>query len=138
MNDLDRTIKEMDLKFFASGQHGITLAMAADCLENSEQCVFLDVRTEEEAHYAMFGNVQHIPLEQLPDRVGEISHKQTVIVFCTSVVRASMAAFYLRAEGLTSVRTLMANSEEMVKLFSPAEVFRRRNLFGQQNINCCI
>ena len=138
MNNLDQTIKGMDLHFFATGQHGVTLAMAADCLNNPKKCVFLDVRTKEEAQYARFGNVQHIPLEQLPDRIEEIPRNKTVIVFCTSVVRASMAAFYLRAEGITSARTLMANSEAMVRLFSPAEVLRRKNSVGTHNQSCCI
>jgi rhodanese-related sulfurtransferase len=133
MNKLDKTLKGMDLEFFASGQHGVTAAMVADCLENSEPCVFLDVRTETEARYLRVGNVQHIPLEQLPDRIAEIPRDRPVIVFCTSVVRASMAAFYLRAEGITSVRTLMANSEEIIRLFSPARLFRRRNSVDRQN-----
>ena len=138
MSNLDQTLKGMDLHFFATGQHGVTLAMAADCLSNPEQCVFLDVRTEEEMHYARFGDVQHIPMEQLPDRIDEIPRNKTVIVFCTSVVRASMAAFYLRAEGITSARTLMASSEEMMRLFSPAEVLRRTNANGTHNQTCCI
>ncbi len=80
MNKLDKTLKVMDLEFFASGQHGVTPAMVAGCLDNSEPCVFLDLRTETEARYLRFGNVQHIPLEQLPDRIGEIPRNRPVIV----------------------------------------------------------
>lgn len=127
MNELDRTLKEMDLQFFAKDQHAVTLSMAANCLENSENSLFLDVRTEEEAAFVNFNNVLHIPLNQLPDRIAELPDNRTIIVFCTSVVRASMAAFYLRAEGITAARTLMANSEEMVELFSPGQVFSRLN-----------
>ncbi len=108
----------MDHEFFASGQHGLTLAEVENCLKKPELIAFLDVRTEEEARYLEFGNVQHIPLEQLPDRIKEVPRNQPVVVFCTSVVRASMAAFYLKAEGITSARTLLANSEKMVRLFT--------------------
>ena len=135
MNELDRTLREMDLQFFAEGKHGVTLNMAADCLENSEDGLFLDVRTEEEAGFVRFKNVLHIPLNQLPDRLGELPQNQPIIVFCTSVVRASMAAFYLRAEGITAVRTLLASSEEMVKLFSPSRVFSRKTSTNQQQCN---
>lgn len=137
MNELDRTLKEMDLQFFVKNKHGVTLSMAADCLESSGDCVFLDVRTEEEAGFVRFKNVLHIPLNQLPDRIGELPDNRTIIVFCTSVVRASMAAFYLRGEGITTVRTLMANSEEMVELFSPTRVFSHLNTVVQQTNSCC-
>lgn len=127
MNQLDHTLKAMDLHFFATERHGISLAAAADCLADKEQCVFLDVRTDEETPYARFGDAIHIPLEQLPDRLDDVPRDKAVVVFCTSVVRASMAAFYLKAEGFASARTLLANSEEMMKLFSPAEIHRRKD-----------
>ncbi|WP_419175302.1 rhodanese-like domain-containing protein [Desulfosediminicola sp.] len=137
MNELDGTLREMDLQFFANGKHGVTLSQAAECLGGSGDCVFLDVRTEEEAGYVQFNNVLHIPFNLLPDRIGELPVNKTIIVFCTSVVRASMAAFYLKAEGMTGARTLMANSEEMVDLFSPAQVLSHRNSIAQQRNNCC-
>jgi len=138
MNRLDQTIKSMDLHFFATGQHGITLAMAAWLPCHPEQCMFLDVRTDEERLFARFGDALHIPLEQLPDRIDEVPRDKTVVVFCTSVVRASMAAFYLKAEGIASARTLLANSEDMMRLFTPAKILRRAEATGTHNQPCCI
>lgn len=122
MKTLDRTIKEMNRQFFADGKHGVTLAQATGCIKNKEDCLFLDVRSEEEFNYLKFNNVKHIPLNQLPDRFEELPDTCPIIVFCTSIIRASMAALYLRAEGKTNVRTLMATSEEMVDLSFPSSL----------------
>lgn len=137
MNVLDRTVKEMDLQFFAEGKHGVTLAQATDCLKNKEDYLFLDVRSEEEIKFLRFNNVKHIPLNQLPDRIKELPDNCTIIVFCTSIVRASMAALYLRAEGKTEVRTLMANSEKMVEFSTPSLLSQSLDSAVQPKNNCC-
>lgn len=120
MDALDRTVQEMDLQFFAEKNHGLSLEEAMDCRKKSSDCLFLDVRTEEESKYLRFNNVIEIPISQLPDRLNELPDNRPIIVFCTSIVRASMAALYLRAEGKTGVRTLLANSETMTALASPS------------------
>jgi rhodanese-related sulfurtransferase len=120
MKTLDETVKEMTPQFFAEGKHGVTLALTTECIKNNGGCFFLDVRSEEEISCLKFNNVKNIPLNQLPDRIGELPDNCSIIVFCTSIVRASMAAFYLRAEGKKDVRTLLANSEDMVGLSFPS------------------
>ena len=84
MKTLDRTIKAMNSQFFTDGKHGVTLAQASDCMANKEDCLFLDVRSEEELNYLKFKNVKHIPLNQLPNRFKELPDNCTIIVFCTS------------------------------------------------------
>lgn len=130
MDALDKAVQEMDLQFFAEGKHGVSLEEATDFLKSKKECLFLDVRTEEEISYLRFNNVKEIPINQLPDRVQELPDDRTIIVFCSSIVRASMAALYLRAEGKTKVRTLLANSEAMVALSSPS-------LLAESSNNCC-
>lgn len=120
MDQLDQAVGEMDLQFFAERKHGVNLEEAINLIKNGDDFLFLDVQTEEEFDYLQFNNVTHIPISQLPDRVTELPSDRTIIVFCTSIVRASMAALFLRAEGKTEVRTLLAHSETMMALFAPS------------------
>ncbi|MDD9301316.1 MAG: rhodanese-like domain-containing protein [Desulfobacter sp.] len=118
MNDLNQVFKEMDFQFFGSGEHGMSIEGMRKVLGN-DHFLFLDVRTHEEVKYHSFPFALNIPLNELPDRLGEVPMDKFVITFCSSVFRGAMAYTYLLANGYEEVKGLTASSEDMALAFKP-------------------
>jgi len=118
MSDLNQIFKEMDFQFFGSGEHGMSIEGMRKVL-NNDHFVFLDVRANEEVKYHSFPFALHIPLNELPERLGEVPRDQFVITFCSSVFRGAMAYTYLLANGYEEVKGLTASSEDMAMAFKP-------------------
>jgi adenylyltransferase/sulfurtransferase len=68
--------------------------------------VLLDVREAPEVSYVSLPGAVHIPLGQLPQRVGELDPSAPLVVFCHHGVRSSRALGLLRRAGFTRVRHL--------------------------------
>ena len=69
--------------------------------------VLLDVRLPEElAIAALPGPVVNIPLNDLPDRIGELNPGQPIAVLCHHGVRSERAARFLERSGFTDVSHL--------------------------------
>lgn len=66
--------------------------------------LLLDVRRPDEYATANLDGV-HIPLQELPDRVGELeAHRdEQIVVHCRSGARSARAVEYLRAQGYDAV-----------------------------------
>ncbi len=118
MSDLNQIFKEMDFQFFGSGEHGMSIEGMRKVL-NNDHFVFLDVRANEEVKYHSFPFALHIPLNELPERLGEVPRDQFIITFCSSVFRGAMAYTYLLANGYEEVKGLTASSEDMAMAFKP-------------------
>ena len=66
--------------------------------------VLLDVRTPEEFQQGHPEGARNIPVQQLPQRVGEVGPPGTkVVVYCQSGGRSAMAVQLLRAHGFTDI-----------------------------------
>ena len=61
----------------------------------------LDVRTDEEWAEGHLADAQHIPLAQLPERLGEVEDK--IICQCAVGGRSAQAAAYLLGQGRDAV-----------------------------------
>lgn len=61
--------------------------------------VLIDVRTETEFTDEHAAGAIHIPVNELPDRHGELRGCPAVVVYCHSGIRSSWAARLLRARG---------------------------------------
>jgi rhodanese-related sulfurtransferase len=118
MNELNQILTEMNFKFFSSGEHGMSIKGMRKVLGN-DHFVFLDVRSDKEVEYVSFPFAVHIPLNKLPERLGELSKDKFIITFCSSVFRGAVAYTFLRANGFEEVKGLTASLEEMVKAFKP-------------------
>jgi rhodanese-related sulfurtransferase len=118
MNELNQILTEMNFKFFSSGEHGMSIEGMRKVLGN-DHFVFLDVRSDKEVEYVSFPFAVHIPLNELPERLGELSKDKFIITFCSSVFRGAVAYTFLRANGFEEVKGLTASLEEMVKAFKP-------------------
>ncbi len=59
----------------------------------------LDVRRDDEWAAGHAPDAVHIPLAELPDRVGEVPADQPVVAVCHAGGRSAKATAYLRAQG---------------------------------------
>ena len=118
MNRLDQVLSEMDFNFFGSGAHGMNMIGMRKALGN-DHFVFLDVRSEKEVKYTFFPFALHIPLNRLPERLGELPKDKMIVTFCSSVFRGAIACIFLRANGFREVKGLTASMEEMIMAFKP-------------------
>ena len=68
-----------------------------DRLPNDEQIV--DVREADEVAAGMIPGARHIPLGELPQRLGELDRERPVIAVCRSGGRSAQAALVLEGAG---------------------------------------
>ncbi|ACN14719.1 rhodanese-like domain family protein [Desulforapulum autotrophicum HRM2] len=123
MSYLNQAFREMDLHFFGSGEHGMSIEGMRKVLGN-DHFLFLDVRTDEEVKYLSFPFVLHIPLNHLPDRLDEVPRDKFIVTFCSSIFRGAMAYTYLLANGYEEVKGLTASSEDMALAFKPGPLVK--------------
>ncbi|MDX8381813.1 MAG: rhodanese-like domain-containing protein [Ghiorsea sp.] len=62
----------------------------------------IDIRFNEEFGAWHVGNGQHIPLNELPERLDEIDMDKTIITMCPHYDRAEIARLYLTMKGYHS------------------------------------
>ena len=74
--------------------------------EEPGKVVLLDVREPFERELAVIEPSQHIPMHDVPSRLGEIARDRTVVVYCHTGVRSAMVAGFLEQQGLLSVVNL--------------------------------
>lgn len=65
--------------------------------EGSAQVI--DIRFEEEHAAWQIGIGQHIPLNELPDRLDELDRNKTIVTMCPHYDRAEIARLYLTLRG---------------------------------------
>lgn len=75
-------------------------------LLNSEKLFLLDVREPYEFAYASIAGSVLIPLNQLPERIGELDPDRETVVICHHGVRSQQAALYLAQSGFKRVANL--------------------------------
>jgi len=126
MQALEEVLREMDFAFFGKGRHKTTVA---ELLDNRE-AVLVDLRSREEVDLAAFplkGLVSclHIPVNEVPDRLGEIPKDKPVGLFCSAGVRTCIVYAYLRAKGYANVRIVEGGYANLVEELKPGKVSRR-------------
>lgn len=77
-------------------------------LSNRENAIFLDIRDDGEYGGGHIPEAIHIPISQLPDRIGELNkHKDCpVIAYCRSGNRSNGAGSVLKKHGFENVYNL--------------------------------
>jgi rhodanese-related sulfurtransferase len=68
--------------------------------------LLVDVRENDERAAAAILPSIHIPMNEVPDRLGEIPRDKDVIVYCHHGARSEMVAGYLEGEGYRHVANL--------------------------------
>lgn len=118
---LAEILREMDLAFISAGDHSMTVAEAVKFIHHPH-FVFLDVRTPAERAHLTFPFAQHIPLQELPDRLAELPPDKFFITFCFNGARAILAYAFLRTRGFEEVKALEGRVHELADALSPGRL----------------
>ena len=76
-------------------------------VQNEPHLFLLDVREPNEFEYASIANSVLIPLNQIPQRLGELNPQHQIVVICHHGVRSSQACSYLLNSGFEHVVNLI-------------------------------
>ncbi len=68
---------------------------------NSREAVLIDIREPDEWQEGHVAGARHIPLGDLPARLGEVPQDRPVLLFCRSGNRSGRATALLRERGYT-------------------------------------
>jgi rhodanese-related sulfurtransferase len=69
-----------------------------------EGAQLVDVRADHEWEVGRIAGASHLPLDELPQRVGEIEKDRPVVVYCRGGNRSSMATAALAEAGFDAVK----------------------------------
>jgi len=124
---MDHTLRKLDFDFFGHGKHKITL----DKFFNLEKCLLLDVRSKEETiafplKIQIYPNVsvQNIPLNEIPDRIEEVSQDQFIGIFCSGTFRSSVAYTYLVSNGFSEICIIENGYVSLTEAMKPGKLFK--------------
>ncbi|MEW6268292.1 MAG: rhodanese-like domain-containing protein [Thermodesulfobacteriota bacterium] len=75
-------------------------------LDAGDVPVVLDVREPEEVALARLPGALHIPMQDVPARLGELDREQEIVVVCHHGMRSAHVAGFLEQQGFPRVRNL--------------------------------
>jgi adenylyltransferase/sulfurtransferase len=97
----------------------ITAEELAERFDRREPLFILDVRNPEEYQIVRMPNSKLIPLNELPNRYGELDPQQEIIVHCKSGMRSQKAIQFLRQQGFTKLKNLKGGILAWVEMIDP-------------------
>lgn len=74
--------------------------------DRGEKPLVLDVREAWELQLARIPDVLHLPMNEIPERLAELSRDVETIVMCHAGARSMRVAQYLSSQGFTNVANL--------------------------------
>ena len=72
----------------------------------SDDAYLIDVREDDEWQAGHAATAVHLPMNQLPERLGEVPRDADVVIVCRSGHRSAEVVRYLLAQGFGNVRNL--------------------------------
>lgn len=63
----------------------------------------IDVRTLPERQAIHIPHSEHIPLDQIPKKVGSLSKENTYLIYCRAGIRSLDATLYMKKHGLDAI-----------------------------------
>ena len=113
---MDDKLRKFTIEFLASGKHKLT----PEKFLTMSDVVFLDVRTKEEFetlnfNFKYYNNIEtiNIPLNELPDRFGELPKNKSIAIWCPGNFRSSMAYTYLLSKDYENSYILIGGFSEL-------------------------
>jgi rhodanese-related sulfurtransferase len=95
-------------------------AEVARLLRDPTSDVFLlDVREDDERETARIDPSVHIPMNDIPGRIGEIPTDRRVVVYCHHGGRSAMVAGYLEVQGYPRVANLTGGIDAWAATVDP-------------------
>ncbi len=95
----------------------ITVDQVAQVLAENPEVVLLDVRTLEENQADALPDSVVIPVQELPDRLGELDKEQQYLVYCRSGNRSSQAVKILKEAGFGQLFHMTGGMLEYRRVF---------------------
>lgn len=89
-------------------------------LDAGDAPIVLDVREPEEVALARFPGALHVPMQDVPARLGELDPQQEVVVVCHHGMRSAHVAGFLEAQGFTRVLNLTGGIDAWSLLVDPS------------------
>ncbi len=89
-------------------------------LLDRNEVILLDVRQAEELEIARIEGAVHIPLNELPARLGELDPEQPVVAMCHHGVRSEMAGRVLERNGFAQVAHLSGGIDAWSQAVDPS------------------
>jgi rhodanese-related sulfurtransferase len=74
--------------------------------DRGENPLVLDVREPWELQLARIPDVVHVPMNQVPARIGELARDANIVVMCHAGGRSMRVAQFLASQGFTNVANL--------------------------------
>ncbi len=125
MNEIEHVLRTMSFEFFGAGKHKLEMGK----LLTMDNAVFLDVRSYPEVESLQLKleyhiEVLHIPIDEIPDRIGEIPRDRMVGIFCSAGTRSAIVYAFLRAKGYENVRVVLGGYEAVASLVLPGKLLK--------------
>jgi rhodanese-related sulfurtransferase len=89
-------------------------------LDRGDAITILDVRELEEIRIAAFPGAHHIPMSEIPARLGELDQCAELVVVCHHGMRSAQIAMYLARAGFDRVSNLSGGIDEWSLSVDPA------------------
>ena len=121
MEKFDKLLRGMDLEFFGTGSHKLSIEKALD-MQSRGEAFILDIRSEKENNLLSLGFAKSIPANEIPDRLGELPKDITIGILCTSSVRASIVYAYLLLNGYDKARVMTEGLRDIAATLKPGYV----------------
>ncbi|MEI6270633.1 MAG: rhodanese-like domain-containing protein, partial [Methylococcaceae bacterium] len=84
----------------------LSVAALNNKIQQKETLFLLDVREPHEFQFAHIAGSVLIPLNQIPNRLGELEPQQEIVVICHHGMRSLQAANYLVQSGYKNIANL--------------------------------
>lgn len=98
----------------------ISVGELNDRIEKGSAPFLLDVREPLEVKIVSIGGY-HIPLRELPSRLGELSAGQEIVVYCHHGIRSRLAVQFLREAGFEQARNLAGGIDAWSREIDPTK-----------------
>ncbi len=125
MNEMEHVLRSMSFEFFGAGRHKLEMGK----LLTMENAILLDVRSYPEVESLQLRleyhvEVLHIPIDEIPDRIGEIPRDRMVGIFCSAGTRSAIVYAFLRAKGYENVRVVLGGYEAVASFVLPGSLLK--------------
>lgn len=88
--------------------------------QHRERPLLLDVREPWEWEAARIDGAQHIPMREVPARVGELDNARDVVAICHHGGRSQQVAMFLEKNGFSKVHNLQGGVDAWSRTVDPA------------------